>query len=185
MKITGGKSRGRPLASLKGMEIRPTSSKVREAIFNILGQDMTGIKVLDLFAGTGILGIEALSRGAEGAVFIDKSDKAINIINKNLAHCGYQDICRVLKRDILKGFSIESLPAKLGINLVFIDPPYGKGIIHPVMEMLSGSGILAGQALIITESSKNDKLPERIETLLLSDTRIYGETKIDIFKYGH
>ena len=83
MKITGGRSRGRLLTSLKGMDIRPTSSKVREAIFNLLGQDMSGIKVLDVFAGTGILGIEALSRGAEEAIFIDKSNQSIKMINKN------------------------------------------------------------------------------------------------------
>ncbi len=185
MKITGGRSRGKILASLKGMEIRPTSSKVREAIFNILGQDMTGIRVLDLFAGTGILGIEALSRGAEGAIFVDWAEQSINIINKNLASCGYKDICRVLKRDILKGPDFRFLPLKEEIDLVFVDPPYRKGIIPPVLAALSGCGILSGQSLVVTESSENDALPERAENLLLSDTRTYGETKIDIYKREH
>jgi 16S rRNA (guanine966-N2)-methyltransferase len=185
MKITGGRAKGRILASLKGMDIRPTSSKVREAIFNILGQDMTGIKVLDLFAGTGLLGIEALSRGAEGALFIDKSNKSISIINKNLTSCGYQYVCQVVKKEITEGLQLESLSAKEGIDLVFIDPPYGKGIIPPVLKMLSGCGILAQQAVVVTESFKNDQLPETLETLLLSDTRTYGETKIDIYKREH
>ncbi len=185
MKITGGRSRGKILASLKGMDIRPTSSKVREAIFNILGQDMTGIGVLDLFAGTGILGIEALSRGAERAVFVDNAGQSIDMINKNLALCGYKDLCRVLKRDILKGSDFRFLPMKERIDLVFIDPPYRKGIIPPVLAALSGCGILSGQALVVTESSKNDRLPERAENLLLYDTRTYGETKIDIYKREH
>lgn len=185
MKITGGKSRGRTLASLKGINIRPTSSKVREAIFNILGQDMTGIRVLDLFAGTGLLGIEALSRGADRAIFIDKSDQSIKIINRNLTLCGYQEICEVLKRDIIKGLDFASLWIEGGVDLVFIDPPYAKGIIPPVLAMLSNCGILSGSAFVVTESSKNDRLPERIETLLLSDRRIYGETKIDIYKREH
>lgn len=183
MRITGGRSRGKTLASLRGMNIRPTSSKVREAVFNILGQDMTGIMVLDLFAGTGILGIEALSRGAEAAVFIDKSDQSIKIINKNLTLCGYEDRCRVLKRDITKGSAFESLTG--GIDLVFIDPPYGKGIIPPVLMMLSRCGILSERAFVMTESSKNDLLPERSGTILLFDTRIYGETKIDIYRREH
>jgi 16S rRNA (guanine966-N2)-methyltransferase len=185
MKITGGRSRGKILASLKGMDIRPTSSKVREAIFNILGQDMTGIRVLDLFAGTGILAIEALSRGAEGAIFIDKSEQSINIINKNLALCGYQDLCRVLKRDLTKGSDFDSLSLKERFDLVFVDPPYRKEIIPHVLTALSGSGILSGQALVVTESSKNDRLPERAENLLLSDSRTYGETKVDIYKSEH
>jgi len=182
MKITGGRSRGKTLVSLKGLEIRPTSSKVREAVFNILGHDMTGIKVLDLFAGTGILGIEALSRGAEAAVFMDKSDKAIKVIIKNLALCGYDDISRVLKRDLTVRSAFESLAAKGDFDLVFIDPPYRKGIIPPVLMMLSDCGILSGRAFVVTESSKNDPLPERSGKLLLSDTRIYGETRIDIFR---
>lgn len=185
MKITGGRSRGKTLVSPKGMEIRPTSSKVREAIFNILGQDMTDIKVLDLFAGTGILGIEALSRGAGAAVFIDKSDKSIKAINKNLALCGYDDICRVLKRDLTERSAFETLITKGEIDLVFIDPPYRKGIIPPVLMMLSDCGILSEHAFIVTESSKNDPLPERSGKILLSDTRSYGETRIDIFRKEH
>jgi 16S rRNA (guanine966-N2)-methyltransferase len=185
MKVTGGRSRGKTLASLKGMNIRPTSSKVREAIFNILGQDMTGIRVLDLFAGTGILGIEALSRGAERALFIDKSEQSINIIKMNLALCGYQDICRLIKRDITKESDFIFLSLKEEFDLVFVDPPYRKGIIPPVLAALSGCGILSGQALVVTESSKNDPLPEREENLLLSDTRTYGETKIEIYKREH
>jgi 16S rRNA (guanine966-N2)-methyltransferase len=182
MKVTGGRSRGKTLASLKGMDIRPTSSKVREAIFNILGHDMTGLRVLDLFAGTGILAIEALSRGAEGAIFIDKSEQSINIINKNLALCGYREFCRVFKRDLIKGSEFGFLSLKQIFDLVFIDPPYRKGIIPPVLTALSHCGILSGQALVVTESSKNDPLPERAENLLLTDTRTYGETKIDIYK---
>jgi len=182
MKITGGRSKGKILASPKGMDIRPTSSKVREAIFNILGQDMTGIRVLDLFAGTGILGIEALSRGAHHAVFIDRSDHAIKIINKNLALCGYHDICKVIRSNITNMSDFKFLSLKKGFDLVFMDPPYRKGIIPPVLAALSGFGTLSDQALVVTESAKKDNLPERVETLLLSDRRTYGETKIDIYK---
>jgi 16S rRNA (guanine966-N2)-methyltransferase len=182
MKITGGRSRGRLLSSLKGMDIRPTSSKVREAVFNLLGQDMSGIKVLDVFAGTGILGIEALSRGAESAIFIDKSIQSIELINKNLALCGYEEICRVLKRNITAGSGFESITAGGEVGLVFIDPPYGKDIIPTVLKLLCECSILRRDAVIVTESSKGDKLPEKSGKFVLSDTRIYGDTKIDIYE---
>jgi 16S rRNA (guanine966-N2)-methyltransferase len=185
MKITGGKSRGRLLATLKGLDIRPTSSKVREAIFNILGQDMSGISVLDIFAGTGILGIEALSRGAECAKFIDRSDLSISLINRNLASCGYQDISRTFKIDLIKGPGIGSISPGRKIDLVFIDPPYRKGIIPPVLQMLSSCGILADNATLVVESSRRDTLPEREGTLILTGTRTYGDTKLDIYKNGH
>ena len=90
MRITGGQTKGRLLAPLKDIQIRPSSDKVRESIFNIIGQDITDQKVLDLFAGTGSLGIEALSRGAIGALFIDNSPQCIKLIEKNLKLCGYE-----------------------------------------------------------------------------------------------
>lgn len=182
MKITGGRSRGRVLSSLKGMDIRPTSSKVREAIFNLLGQDMSGLKVLDAFAGTGILGIEALSRGADEAVFIDKSSLSIQLIKKNLALCGYEDMARVLKRDIMDGSKFDSLAEGGRFDVAFIDPPYGKDILPAVLKLLSHSGVLNPGAVVVTESAKIDPLPERSGFLALSGRKIYGDTKIDIYE---
>ena len=103
MRITGGEKRGRRLASFKGSRIRPTSDRVREAIFNLLGQQMRGYRVLDLFAGTGALGIEAISRGARDAVFVDHSPEALQLIRKNLSLCGYEGRARLLRRDLSKG----------------------------------------------------------------------------------
>jgi len=182
MKITGGRARGMVLAPLKGLDIRPTSSKVREAIFNILGQDMSGVRVLDLFAGTGILGIEALSRGADSAIFIDKANKSIALINSNLASCGFQGISRVLKIDVIEGLTLESIAPMGEIDLVFIDPPYRKDIVPGIIRKISISGILSGQALVIAEVSKYDHVPEHTDKLSLTDTRIYGDTKIIIYK---
>jgi 16S rRNA (guanine966-N2)-methyltransferase len=185
MKITGGRSRGRVLVSLKGMDIRPTSSKVREAIFNILGQDMSGLMVLDFFAGTGILGIEALSRGADGAVFIDKSNRSIDLIKKNLALCGYEDLSRVLKRDIMERSTFELLAENRKFDIAFIDPPYGKGLIPHVLEMLADNDVLTPDAAVVAESAKDDPLPGQIGDLVHSGTKIYGDTKIDIYEREH
>jgi 16S rRNA (guanine966-N2)-methyltransferase len=185
MKITGGGSRGRVLLSLKGMDIRPTSSKVREAIFNILGQDMSGLIVLDVFAGTGILGIEALSRGAARAVFIDKSNRSVDLVKKNLALCGYEDVSMVLKRDIMNRATLGLLAENRKFDIVFIDPPYGKGIIPPVLGMLSDCNILTPDAVVVAESAKDDPLPEGVGTLVRSGARIYGDTKIDFYEREH
>ena len=181
MRITGGRSKGRILSSFKGMDIRPTPSKIREAVFNLLGQDITGLKVLDLFAGTGCLGLEALSRGALWALFIDNSSQAVKIIKKNLALCGFENSGFVLKRDLMKGLPSESRLFKEGIDLVFIDPPYGKNIIPPLLKVLCEGEILSSSSVVVAESSKIDKLPARSGRLNLFDTRIYGETKIDIY----
>ena len=100
MRITGGRSKSRRLSAVKGLNIRPSSDKIRETIFNLIGQDTGGLEVLDLFAGTGSLGIEALSRGASRAVFIDKSKSSIKIIQRNLQLCGFEKSGFILKRDL-------------------------------------------------------------------------------------
>ncbi len=181
MKVTGGMSKGRLLASIKGLNIRPTSGKVREAIFNLLGQDITGLKVLDLFAGTGSLGIEALSRGALCALFIDNSYLSIKTIKKNLRLCGFVSSGAVLKRDIMRGLPFEHRFFQKDIDLVFIDPPYGKDYIPPILKRISEGEILASSAIVVAESLKDNKLPVRMGKLCLFDTRIYGETKIDMY----
>lgn len=183
MRITGGNSRGRLLASVKGLNIRPTSSKVREAIFNLLGNDVTGKSVLDLFAGTGCLGIEALSRGALLAFFIDNSHQSISLIKKNLVRCGFETSGFVLKQNILKGIVADGRLRDKSIDLAFIDPPYGRNIIVPVLKDLSKKEILSPKAILVVESSRSDELPEKINRLYLFDTRIYGETKITIYHY--
>ena len=181
MRITGGSSRGRVLASVKGLNIRPTSSKVREAIFNILGNDITDKNILDLFAGTGCLGIEALSRGALQAFFIDNSHQSVGLIGKNLIRCGFEGSGFVLKQNILKGIVHAEKLRKGSIGLVFIDPPYGRNIIPPVLKDLLRKGILSSKAIVVCESLDSDELPEIIDQLYLFDVRIYGGTKITIY----
>ena len=182
MRITGGHSRGRILSSLRGLDIRPTSDKIKEAVFNILGQNFTGLKVLDLFAGTGALGIEAISRGAERALFVDKSRQAVNLIKKNLAVCGYEDRGEVLQQDIIKGLKPDYLTGNDLFDIVFIDPPYGKDLIPSTLINLSEKKLLAESFSIVVESSRDEELPSVIDRLELSDTRTYGTTRIDFYQ---
>lgn len=181
MRITGGQQRGRTLAPFKGMNIRPTSDRVREAIFNILGQDMTGLWVMDLFAGTGSLGLEALSRGALGVLFVDNSPESVNLIKANLALCRYEDSGFVLRRDLTRGLP-HTLPIKQRrFHLVFLDPPYTKGLIVPVIKNLQGSSLLCDGSYIITQSSKNEEMPLGLDGIQPINTRLYGNTKISFY----
>lgn len=184
MRITGGTSRGRHLSSLKGRSIRPTSDRVREAIFNLIGQDVTGLRVLDLYAGTGSLGIEALSRGASFCLFIDYSSLSVKVIRKNVTLCNYTDSSSILKKDLRNGVPADHPLVREGFGLVFIDPPYGKNLIYPVLKELSDGGILVPKAKIVTESFKQDDLPLIAGDLHRTDTRIYGQTKIAIYSRG-
>ncbi|MBU2497954.1 MAG: 16S rRNA (guanine(966)-N(2))-methyltransferase RsmD [Proteobacteria bacterium] len=172
------------MASFRGLDIRPTSDLVREAIFDLIGQDFTGAKVLDLFAGTGVLGIEALSRGASRVLFIDHSAKSIKLIKRNLSLCGMDLSGIALKRDLAKGMPWRHPLLKQRIDLVFLDPPYRKGLILPLLEALCEKKILASSSIVVAESSKNEMLPESVQDLQKFKTRVYGETKIDIFKSG-
>jgi 16S rRNA (guanine966-N2)-methyltransferase len=184
MRVTGGQVRGRRLASLKGLQIRPSSDLVRQAIFNLIGQDILGVKVLDLFAGTGSLGIEALSRGAVGALFIDKSIQAIKLINKNLQKCGYEAMGSIMKKDLGRGLPRNSAFIKKRFGLVFMDPPYGKSFIPPLLEELSEIDVLAPSSIVVTESSQIEPLPEASRELQLINRKTYGGTNINIYHYG-
>lgn len=169
------------MASPRGMDIRPTTDRVREAIFNIIGQDLSGLKVLDLFAGTGSLGVEALSRGASQVIFIDKSQHSIKLIKKNLAICGYQGSGEILKFDLKMGIPKSHPVSKRGFDLIFLDPPYGKDLITPILENISTSSIVLNGSYVIAESSKTEEVPRYIGSLEMADTRIYGDTKITIY----
>jgi len=181
MRITGGEAKGRRLSSPKGMAIRPTSDRIREAIFSILGQDLSDLSVLDLFAGTGSLGLEALSRGARHAVFIDKSQQSIEIIRENLASCGYQNSGTILRRDLKKGLPLSHPVLQQGFDLIFLDPPYRKDLITPLLNKISFIGILLNESRVVVELSKTEKLPRAIGNLQRADTRVYGDTKINIY----
>jgi 16S rRNA (guanine966-N2)-methyltransferase len=184
MRITGGQIRGRRLASPKGKDIRPTADKVREAIFSLIGQDLTDYEVLDLFAGTGSLGIEALSRGASRALFIDLNHQALELINKNLALCGYESLGMVLRWDLRRGLPWKKRIMGDQFNLVFMDPPYGQALISSMLKELIKRNMITSPSLVVIESAISDPLPTKMEELHLRDTKHYGETKIDIYDHG-
>jgi len=183
MRITGGRLRGRRLASFKGLEIRPTSDRVREAIFDLIGHHLTGEKVVDIFAGTGSLGIEAISRGAAWALFIDHSPKAIDLIVRNLKLCGFEAQGVALRKDLIKGFPRRHRLFEEKMDLVFVDPPYRKNILPPVLETLALQNILESPSILVTQSEQREVLPPRVRNLEMVKSKTYGDTRITLYRY--
>ena len=191
MRITGGTVRGRKLAGPKAgratSTIRPTSDRVREALFSILHDRLQNALVLDLFAGTGVLGLEALSRGAHHAVFVDQSTESIELIRQNLLHCFPQPAATILGADLNRHSSFSRLRSCLTerttFDLIFLDPPYEKKLAMLTLIMIEKADILAPEARVIAEERWHEQLPRVIGRLHLETSRRYGETGIWIYKY--
>jgi 16S rRNA (guanine966-N2)-methyltransferase len=184
LRVIGGKAKGRRLrtpstgsAKYSGQIIRPTADRAREALFSIIGLEVKDATVLDLYAGTGALGLEALSRSAQRAVFVDNSQQAVQLINKNVALCGFYDRTHVFKRDLSKGlyFLAKQLPG-ITFSIVFIDPPYRKGLSADMLQELAASGFLAPEAFVVVEEDARTELQVQVTELHLVDQRCYGET---------
>ncbi len=188
MRITGGSARGRRLAAPKaGVEsIRPTCDRVREALFNILGQRTSGSICLDLFAGTGAIGVEALSRGADFVLFVDQSLEAGRLIAANLQACFQKPRAAFVRLNLATARSLLSLrpglPPDALIDLVFMDPPYQKKLADRSLAMVEESGLLAPEALVLVEEHRNAVLPDRVGLLSLTDRRRYGETGLWLYQ---
>ncbi len=169
---------------MRGKGIRPTSDKIRQAIFNILSLNWDGASVLDLFAGTGALGIEALSRGASLAVFVDNHPYAVEIIKKNLLICGFPEKGLVFKSNPLYGLKfLERL--KLDYDAVFIDPPYGHGMAQKIMRLLGQSNLIKLDGVIVVECDKEEILSSPAGYEAQGEGRIYGRTMVSFFRKGH
>ncbi len=180
MRITGGSRKGFVLESPKGRDIRPSSDHIRQVIFNIIGHDLSKKKVLDLFSGTGILGIEALSRGAEQVCFVDNSSNALKLVIKNLQITGFKNKAHVVKRDLTKK---NSFRLKGKFDIVFIDPPYDKSLLKKTLEIMPVNMLLQDNAIIIGRSSKRESLPSYVNQMRLLDMREYGDTRLWIYKF--
>ncbi len=177
MRIVGGRLRGRALAAPKSQAIRPTADRLREALFNILvhayGDPVSGARVLDLFAGTGALGLEALSRGASFALFVDNGAEARALIRANVEALGVGGEARIFRRDATKLGSAHPLAP---FSLVFADPPYGKGLAEAALASAREGGWLAPGALIVVEEAKGKfATPSGFEEL---ERRAYDDTKL-------
>ena len=180
MRVISGKCKGKKLFALEGLSLRPTSDRVREAIFDILQKFPPGKKVLDLFAGTGAMGIEALSRGACRAVFVEASARSGAVLRRNIEACRLSDQAEVISKEVRAGLKALGERGD-SFDLIFLDPPYGKGLAYRTLESLSRSHILSVNALIVAEHSPDEDLAS-VPSLERIDWRKYGGTEVSFFR---
>lgn len=182
MRVIAGEKRHLLLKTLDSMSIRPTTDKIKETLFNMIQFDIPGSYFLDLFSGSGAIGIEALSRGAKLATFVDNSSEAIKVINDNLSHTGLIDRAKVLRRDA--EVAIDQLEDDgICYNIVFMDPPYDKKLYLPVFQKLSKSKIIDKDTKIILETSLRDDLSDVVKMgYIIIKEKKYKSNKHIFFK---
>jgi 16S rRNA (guanine966-N2)-methyltransferase len=183
LRIIGGKLKGKKLARIRGTKIRPTADRLREAIFNILADRVKDAFVLDLFAGSGACGIEALSRGAQFAVFVDNSKESITTIKNNVRSCGYEQCSETIRWDILKNLNCIGAYDR-GFDLVFLDPPYNTNCITPTLIKLHRKNTLVRGGCIVIEHSYHEGVPSDIGDFRAMDGRRYGQALVTFLSCG-
>ncbi|MBQ9458480.1 MAG: 16S rRNA (guanine(966)-N(2))-methyltransferase RsmD [Oscillospiraceae bacterium] len=177
MRVITGSARGRRLGELKGKETRPTAGKVKEGVFSALQFDIEGRRVLDLFAGTGQMGIEALSRGASSCVFVDRRTDAVRLVRDNLELCGVADKAQVVCADAM-GY-LSSVRAKF--DLVFLDPPYADDVLERALAHIARFDILTPRGIIVAECPADKKLPELSAPYGIYREYRYGKIKVTVY----
>ena len=180
MRVITGTARGRKLKDIPGLDTRPTTDKVKESIFNIIQFDVEGRRVLDLFAGTGQLGIEALSRGAERCVFVDANRECVKVIRENLEHTGLAGVSRVQQGDSVS--FLTSCREKFG--LAFLDPPYASDLLERALFKMAEIDIMAENGIIICESALDKILPQLPAPYEKGREYHYGRIKLTLYHRG-
>ena len=175
MRVITGAARGRRLLEPQGMAVRPTTDMVKEAMFNIIQFDIEGRRVLDLFAGTGQLGIECLSRGARECVFVDESARSVRLVRENLERCNMS--ARVEQTD-----SIAFLSRAGKFDLILLDPPYDSNLLENALEVIRNVDIVNDGGIVVCESRKEKILPELAAPYRRALERSYGKVRLTVYK---
>ncbi|UOF89215.1 16S rRNA (guanine(966)-N(2))-methyltransferase RsmD [Fodinisporobacter ferrooxydans] len=181
MRVIAGICKGRRLAAVPGQSTRPTSDKVKESIFNMIGPFFEEGHVLDAYAGTGALAIEALSRGMETATCIDIEPKSLHVIKKNLAECGFLTQAEVYRNDAKRAISILAKKDKR-YDLVFLDPPYRYDTIPELISQLQEQRLVNDRAKIVAEHDAGVRLPDEIGEFVQIRYVVYGDTGVTIYQ---
>lgn len=181
MRVITGSAKGRPLKTVKDRAVRPTSDRVKESLFNIIGPRVVDASFLDLFAGSGSVGIEALSRGARVCVFVELQSAHLRIVAENLKTTGLQDRAELIRRDA------RAALADLGnrgrrFDLVFVDPPYGQNLVPEVLTLIDARGVLAEGGWVICEHHAKDPVPAVAGGLYKFREVVFGETVLSIYR---
>jgi 16S rRNA (guanine966-N2)-methyltransferase len=179
MRVVAGAARGRKLKAPLGCRIRPTSDRVKEALFDLLRVEWESCSVLDLFAGTGALGIEALSRGAMSALFVERDPTAIRFLRQNLEACGMVGRARVVVAEAIR--FLERGARGSSFEVITADPPYGRGLAPRCLSALHRGGWLARGGVLALEHSRREDMPDRLGNAVRQDFRRYGDTCISLY----
>lgn len=179
MRIIAGSRRGHKLIGFEGDKIRPTTDRVKESVFNLIQDYVADSRVLDLFGGSGALAFEALSRGAESAVIVDADKESINVISKNAASLKFGDSVRIMHITYQDFFKINNEQ----FDLIFLDPPYNKGYIEPVLESIVRDNRLSRDGIILLESDDTDMHTDA-DGLKIIKQKKYGRSYVTVYKRG-
>jgi len=182
MRIISGIARSRRLKFSSNLKIRPISDRVKQSLFEILKYDIVSADVLDLFSGTGSIGLEALSRGAKKVVFVDNNIKSIRLIKENIYNLNFQDKSEVIKGDVEKVLK-ELYKNNYSFNIIILDPPYLKGLVKKTLQNLLNNDILYKDGLIVIKHHKKEEVGIYPNFYLIKE-RIYGDTKITLLRKG-
>lgn len=181
MRVIAGTARGRTLKTVRGLAIRPTPDRVRESLFNVLQPVVSGCAFLDLFAGSGAVGIEALSRGAARAVFVEQAAAHLQVLAQNLATTGLAGRAELLRRDALQAVALLARRQET-FDLVFLDPPYGQGLVPATLAALAEHGLVAPGGLVICEHHRKDLVPGQAGVLVRCREVVFGETVLSFYR---
>lgn len=181
MRIISGQYKGRRLKTLEGLAIRPTSDRLRETIFNILSPVIDGARVADLCAGSGAVGIEALSRGASAVTFVEQSAKAVAVIRENLNHCRITTGFRLINRPVMTALNYFKAESET-FDIIYFDPPYDSPLYHQVLTEIGRTGILAASGLLLVEHRRNLALHENYGRIRPFREISQGETRLTFYK---
>lgn len=180
MRIIAGTAKGRPLKAVPGSHTRPTTDKVKEALFSIIGPYFEGGRVLDLFAGTGGLGLEALSRGMDEAIFVDTDHRSISVLKENVHHAGFARQCEIYRNDASR--AIRTLAKReRPFDLIFLDPPYKLNTMHEWLARMVELDLLTEGATAVVEHGADTVYPLQINTLRCIKQAHYGESSLTIY----
>lgn len=182
MRIISGSAKGKKLLSPVGMGTRPTLDRIKESIFNIIQNRTRDALVVDMFSGTGSLGLEAASRGATMCYLIDMGDTTFEMLQKNVDNLKFNDKCKCFKGDTYK-YMQQFADEKIVFDLIFIDPPYAKDMIPPAIEIIATNSLLSKDGLIICKIDSSEEIYEGNHIIHLSDLRKYGNTTVLFYEY--
>lgn len=181
MRVVAGERKGMPLKAITGTTTRPTTDKVKESIFNMIGPFFSGGIALDLFAGSGGLGIETLSRGASKAIFVEKDGRAFQTLQDNIKKCRYEAVAETFKTDAARAVK-GLLKRDIQLDYLFLDPPYHKTEYYDLLNSLVDHGKLSEDAIIVCEHSVDVNLPSSYGKYTLTRQETYGSTIISIYR---